>query len=287
MSEISLKGVIDMHVHTNPDLRKRAYDDFELMEAAIKVGARAIVIKTHQGTTMDRAYLCNRHNEIVHKGDNNFTMFGSIVLNQQVGGINPKAVDVALQLGAKVVWLPTQSAINGFRKQQKDVIGGVEVVRDGKIVPELESVFKLVKDHDAVLGTAHISPEESFVVVEAARKAGVKKIVVTHPEWWLVGMSLEDQIRIVKDYDVILEHCYASNMGGGKYKSNMEVNLEAIKAVGYKNIMCDTDGGQTENPHWEIAMKEYMQYLADNGVPMEQIRYMTHDIPMQLLGLTE
>ena len=45
MSEISLKGVIDMHVHTNPDLRKRAYDDFELMEAAIRVGARAIVIK--------------------------------------------------------------------------------------------------------------------------------------------------------------------------------------------------------------------------------------------------
>ena len=34
-----MKGVIDMHVHTNPDLRLRAYDDFELMEAAIRVGA--------------------------------------------------------------------------------------------------------------------------------------------------------------------------------------------------------------------------------------------------------
>ena len=33
-----MKGVIDMHVHTNPDLRLRAYDDFELMEAAIRVG---------------------------------------------------------------------------------------------------------------------------------------------------------------------------------------------------------------------------------------------------------
>ena len=54
-----MKGVIDMHVHTNPDLRLRAYDDFELMEAAIRVGARAIVIKTHQGSTVDRAYLCN------------------------------------------------------------------------------------------------------------------------------------------------------------------------------------------------------------------------------------
>ena len=75
MKQDLMKGVIDMHVHTNPDLRLRAYDDFELMEAAIRVGARAIVIKTHQGTTMDRAYLCNRHNEIVHGKTNNFTMF--------------------------------------------------------------------------------------------------------------------------------------------------------------------------------------------------------------------
>ena len=29
MSKVSMKGVIDMHVHTNPDLRLRAYDDFE------------------------------------------------------------------------------------------------------------------------------------------------------------------------------------------------------------------------------------------------------------------
>ena len=98
MKQDLMKGVIDMHVHTNPDLRLRAYDDFELMEAAIRVGARAIVIKTHQGTTMDRAYLCNRHNEIVHGKTNTFTMFGSITLNKVVGGINPKAVDVALRL---------------------------------------------------------------------------------------------------------------------------------------------------------------------------------------------
>ena len=98
MSKVSMKGVIDMHVHTNPDLRLRAYDDFEMMEAGIRVGARAIVLKTHQGTTMDRAYLCNRHNEIVHGKTNNFTMFGSITLNKVVGGINPKAVDVALKL---------------------------------------------------------------------------------------------------------------------------------------------------------------------------------------------
>ncbi len=285
MGKVSLKGVIDMHVHSNPDIRHRAYDDFELMEAGIRVGARAIVIKTHQGTTVDRAFLCNRHNEIVHQGDNDFTMFGSVTMNRQMGGINPWAVESGLKLGAKVIWLPTQSARNNMIKQNQDPDGCVDVIRDKKVVPELLSIFKLVKDYDVVLGTGHVSPEECFVVVEAARNAGVKKLVVTHPEWWMVGMSLEDQVRIVKDYDVILEHCFAQPMGGGKYKSNLPMNLEAVKACGYKNVMVSTDGGQVENPNWEIALEQYMQYLFDHGVGEEELRYMTHDIQAGLLGI--
>lgn len=285
MEKVSLKGVIDMHVHSNPDIRHRAYDDFELMEAAVRVGARAVVIKTHQGTTMDRAYLCNQHNRLIHGDSNDFTMFGSITLNRVVGGINLKAVEVALALGAKVVWLPTQSARNHLEKTGQDPSGCVDVVKNGRVLPEVKELFKLVNEHQAVLGTAHLSPEESFTVVEEARKAGVKNIVVTHPEWWIVGMSLDDQLRMVRDYDVILERCYAQNMGGGKYKSNLQDNLELIKAVGHEHVMVDTDGGQVENPRWEIAMEEYMQYLADHGIPMEQVDHMTKAIPARLLGI--
>ena len=285
MGKISLKGVIDMHVHSNPDIRHRAYDDFELMEAAIRVGARAIVIKTHQGTTVDRAYLCNRHNEIIHHGDNDFTMFGSVTLNRQMGGLNAAAVESGLKLGAKVIWLPTQSARNNLEKQKGDLSKAVEVIRDGKIVPELQDIFQLIKDFDVVLGTGHLSPEEIFRVVEAARNADVRKIVVTHPEWWMVGMSLEDQVRLVQDYDIILEHCFAQPMGGGKYKSNLPLNLEAIQACGYKNVMVSTDGGQVENPFWEAALEQYIQYLADHGISEEQIFYMTHEIQTRLLNL--
>ncbi len=259
MPKVSLEGVIDMHVHTNPDLRLRAYDDFELCDAAVRVGARAIVIKSHQGFTANRAWLTNRYNKLVH-GENNFTMFGSVTLN-------------------------TQSARNHLEKMKQPTGQAVEVVVDGKVVPEMEDVFRLVKDYNAVLGTAHVSPTEAIIVCEAARKAGVQNLVVTHPEWWIVGMTVEDQIRLVKDYDVILERCFAQNMGGGKYKSNLADNLEIIQTVGYEHVMVDTDGGQTENPHWEIAMAQYMQYLADHGVPMEQIYHMTHTIPSRLLGL--
>ena len=287
MAKISMKGVCDMHVHTNPDLRLRAYDDFELADAAVRVGAKAIVIKSHLGFTVNRAYLANRYVERVYGKDTGFTMYGGVVMNKVIGGVNPEAVEKGLKLGAKVIWLPTQSAKRHLEKMGQDPAKGIELVRDGKVIPELKEVFRLIKDYDAVLGTAHVSPEEAFTVVEAARDAGVQKIVITHPEWWVVGMSIEDQVRLVKDYDVILERCYAQNMGGGKYYSNLADNLELIKTVGYEHVMVDTDGGQTENPHWELALEEYMQYLADHGIPEEQVYYMTKTIPYRLLGIEE
>jgi sugar phosphate isomerase/epimerase len=280
-----MRGVCDMHVHTNPDLRLRAYNDFELAEAGIRVGARAIVIKSHLGFTVNRAAMANEFVRRMYGDDTGFTMYGGVVMNKVIGGVNPEAVEKGLKLGAKVIWLPTQSAKQHLLKMGKDPADGIELVRDGKVVPELKDVFSLIRDYDVTLGTAHVSPEEAFVVVEAARDAGVKKIVVTHPEWWIVGMSVEDQVRMVRDYDVILERCYAQNMGGGTYKSNLPDNLDIIREVGYKNVMVDTDGGQTENPHWELALEEYMQYLSDHGITDDELYYMTRTIPYRLLGI--
>ena len=285
MAKVSMKGVCDMHVHTNPDLRLRAYNDFELAEAGVRVGARAIVIKSHLGFTVSRAAMANEFIRRVYGENTGFTMYGGVVMNKVIGGVNPEAVEKGLKLGAKVIWLPTQSAKRHLEKMGQDPAKGIELVRDGRVVPELLDVFRLIRDYDVTLGTAHVSPEEAFVVVEAARDAGVKKIVITHPEWWVVDMSVEDQVRLVRDYDVILERCYAQNMGGGAYKSNLPDNLAIIREVGYRNVMVDTDGGQTENPNWEIAMEEYMQYLSDHGITEEELYYMTRTIPYRLLGI--
>lgn len=176
MSRVSLKGICDMHVHTNPDLRLRAYNDLELADAAVRVGARALVIKSHLGFTVNRANIANAYVKKVYGDKTNFTMYGGVVMNKVIGGVNPEAVEKGLKLGAKVIWLPTQSARRHLEKMGKNPDEGIQLVRDGKVIPELETVFGLIKDHDAVLATAHVSPEEAFVVVEAARKAGVEKL---------------------------------------------------------------------------------------------------------------
>ena len=287
MKKVSMQGVCDMHVHTNPDLRIRAYNDFELADAAVRIGARAIVIKSHLGFTVNRATMANEYVRKVYGENTGFTMYGGVVMNTIIGGINVEAVEKGLKLGAKEIWLPTQSSRRHLEKLGGNPAKGIVCVRNGKVVPELLDVFRLVKEFDVALGTAHVSPEEAFLIIETARNVGVKKIIVTHPEWWVVGMSLDDQVRLVKDYDVILERCYAQNMGGGTYKSNLADNLDTIKAVGYRNVMVATDGGQTENPHWEYALEEYMQYLADHGIPEREINYMTKTLPCRLLGIAE
>lgn len=60
----------------------------------------------------------------------------------------------------------------------------------GFLLPELREICKLIKEYDAVLATGHISPQESRSVVDSARIIGVRKIVITHPEYWVVDMSI-------------------------------------------------------------------------------------------------
>ena len=83
--KISLNGVIDMHVHTAPDVCGRTYNDLELTAAAVRAGARAIVIKGHHCSTVARAALCNAYNRMAFDS-NSFVMYGGLVLNYEQSG---------------------------------------------------------------------------------------------------------------------------------------------------------------------------------------------------------
>lgn len=283
MTQNRLKGIIDMHIHSAPDIRQRKLDDLQLMEAAVERGVRAIVIKSHHVPTMDRAAIVNKIVREKYGDSTDFEMFGGLALNLSVGGLNPYAVEAALKLGAKIIWLPTNTAENHLRKSGKD--GGVAVVRDGRAVKELEPIFALINEYDAVFETGHISAAECFPVVEAARNAGVKKIVIAHPEFHIVGMSLEEQKRIVDEFGVMLEHEYAQPISGGVYRLNLEDNVTAMREIGPEHFIVSTDGGQMQNPEWYNTIKIYINYLYDAGFTQEEIDTMTKINPGKMLGI--
>ena len=282
---ISLSGVIDMHVHTAPDICKRTYNDLELTAAAVRSGARAIVIKGHRCSTVARASLCNAYNRTAF-GSNAFVMYGGLVLNYEAGGLNPEAVQTALEMGAKIIWLPTLDAENDRRKHGKS--GGIRMTDEhGAAVLELRRIFTLIREYDAVLATGHISPDEIRCVVDSARSSGVQKIVITHPEYWVVDMSIELQKELVSEYNVILERCFMQPLKNGQWVSNAERNLEAIRAIGAESTILSTDCGNPATPPWEKSISQYLQFMADHEVGSKDLQLMTRNTQSRLLGLTK
>jgi len=94
-----LKGAIDFHIHSAPDVYPRLLNDVELALSAKENGMRAILVKNHYFETAGRAQIASDVAD--------FKVFGGIALNLTNGGINKHAVKMALKLGAKQVWLPT------------------------------------------------------------------------------------------------------------------------------------------------------------------------------------
>ena len=103
MSGEALDGAIDLHVHCAPDVRPRKTDALELARAARDAGMRALLLKNHESPTMALAHVTQQ----VTPG---LRVFGGLVLNYAVGGLNPAAVESAIRGGAKQIWMPTHCA---------------------------------------------------------------------------------------------------------------------------------------------------------------------------------
>jgi hypothetical protein len=273
---MNLTGVIDMHIHTAPDLRPRPLDDIELAKVATSIGVRAVVIKNHIMPTAGRALLAE-------KAGGGVKVFGGIVLNPHVGGINPIAVEAEIEMGGKIVWLPTL-----FSQHHRQLAGkqdGVATVIDDQVVPSLKPILDMIARHNLVLATGHLSPREIFIVVNEAQRRGVGRIVITHPEISVVNMSFADQLALAEN-GVYFERCYAQPIGGGNYKVNLHTNAEAIDKIGYKSTIIATDSGQLENPLWNKALVEYLEFMESYGISQTELDVMSKINPAKLLDLS-
>ena len=197
-----IEGAIDFHVHSAPDAFARNVTDIEVAELAARRGMRAIVLKNHITMTADRAALVN---EVVP----GIEVFGGVVLNKAVGGLNPAAVEVMATMSGgrgKVVWLPTRDAqhdITTFGKPGE----GISVAENGQVTPEMDAVLQKVAEHDLVLQTGHVSPEEIMAVIRRARELGIHKVAITHAMAEAPGMSIE-QMKEVAAAGALLELVY-------------------------------------------------------------------------------
>ena len=250
-----LKGFLDIHIHTGPDIHSRLLNDYEAALDAQEVGMQAVVLKSHTESTAGRAQITHRLT--------GFQVIGGVTLNLSVGGLNPEAVKTMAIMGGRVVWLPT---INHTE---------IEITLD-----KLEEILQIVVEYGLVLATGHLSPDQIFQVLDQARSMNIKRLIVNHPFTKVVGASLDEQKEMSRH--AYLEHCWVATM-----PQHDDLNpawiYEAIREVGAKRCVLATDFGQIHNPTPVVGMRMMVDNLMDQGVSWKDIDTMCRENPEKLL----
>jgi hypothetical protein len=296
-------GATDLHVHAGPEGIPRRYDAVQLAEHVAESGLRSLVIKSHFTMTSDWVQMAHRLTGV--------RLFGSVTLNHHVGGINPLAVRAALgprDAGGpflKVVWLPTVHAAahlaarrahgdehdipaewaGGILPDAAERISDIPPISllDPAVAPALDAVLGLVAKHDLVLATGHIGRDEVFHVMERARRAAVRKIVVTHPTHDPPGLSLAD-MQAVAAAGVYVELTYISLDIGSITAAE---TARVFRAVGAPRIVLTTDVGQVDRTTPADALGRFAAALADQGIASDEIAVAMKTNPWRLLAGAE
>jgi Family of unknown function (DUF6282) len=273
-----LSGVIDFHVHSDPDSVPRSIDAIDLARLAKDRGMRGLVLKNHYEPTASLAYL-------VRKMVPGIEAFGGIDLNRSVGGVNPAAVErMVLVKGGwgRVVWMPTFDAENQVR-YSKENRPFVSVSRGGQLLPDVKQVIALAAQHHLTLETGHSSPAECLMIIREARRQGVEHIVVTHAMLAPVGMTIA-QMREATKEGAYLEFVYNGLIGPNR-EFQIGDYAKAIRAVGPEHCILSSDLGQAANPLHPDGLAAFFDLLAREGFLQAEIGLMSKTNPARALGL--
>lgn len=277
-AQTPLPGVIDIHVHSDPDSVKRSIDAIDLARLAKQRGMRGLVLKNHYESTAALAY-------IVRKEVPGIEIFGGIDLNRSVGGVNPAAVErMTMMKGGwgRVVWMPTFDAENQVR-YSKENRPFVSVSRGGQLLPEVREVIALAAKHGLTLETGHSSAEECLMIVREAHRQGVAHIVVTHAMLPPVKMTVE-QMRAAAAEGAFLEFVY-NGLIGRNPSGTMHDYAEAIRQVGTRYCILASDLGQAGNPLHPDGLAAFFAGLMREGISAADIALMSQTNPARALGL--
>ena len=266
-----LRGAYDLHVHAAPDgKQQRRMDALEVARCAYEAEMGGFVLKSHDYNTAPLTYALNQ----MYPG---LSVFGAIALNRSVGGINPDAVQVAADLGAQVVWMPTFTA--DFRQRGRDSEGIRVADDDGNLCDGVHEVLEIIAAADMTLASGHISPAEAIALFKAARAQGVQRMIATHPD----GVAtLEEQQKMIA-LGAYAEYTFLACMPSRARRTPQQF-VEMIRSLGVGNCIVTTDFGQWQNPPPAEGMRMAIAALLDAGMTSDEVTILVKGNTAQLVG---
>jgi hypothetical protein len=273
-----LRGVVDVHAHWGPDVVGRSIDAFSLVRLAKQRGFRALVLKNHYEPTVTLAALARKEVPGIE-------VFGGLVLNRSVGGVNPAAVERMTRVEGKwgrVVWMPTFDAENQVRFS-KESRPFVRISEKGALLPVVNEVLDLIAKNNLVLATGHSSPAEDLLLVREAKKRGVTRILVTHAALGPVMMSAA-QMKEAAVQGAMIEFVGNAMIGSTKSVEFTDY-AKLIREVGIEHCILSSDLGQAGNPLHPDGLEQIFAGLRKAGLSAADIERLVKANPARLLGL--
>lgn len=287
-----LVGAIDLHCHSGPAVMPRLLDHHDALIDAAAAGFKAVVYKDHYYPGMAHATILEK----LFK-DKGVRLFSGIVLNNAMGGWNPHAVDHAIRLGGKIVWLPTVSAANHigqvatgsvktFPKTAQKMLDPIPlgaVDDSGQLLDPVKQILDLIAEGDIILAGGHLPVAELHLVFAEAKARGVKKMLVNHPTY-MVGASDAD-IRDLVAMGVTMEHSICMFVEG-RSKRYSDADLKhLIETAGVDRTILSSDLGLTGSVRPVEGFRAIVRMLLNLQVPEADIRRLIGTNAAAMLGL--
>ncbi|HWW63493.1 MAG TPA: DUF6282 family protein [Sphingomonadaceae bacterium] len=275
-----LTGAIDLHAHYGPDTYHRQWDAFEIARLAKERGMRGLVLKSHWTESATLANLIRKYGNVP-----GLEVFGGLVLNTTVGGINPQAVRFFAEVEgkyAKIVWMPTHDSEHEvkFRKEKRPY---VRVSVDGHLLPQVLEVLDLIKHYDLTLATGHVTAKEMLQIVSAAHQRGITRIIITHPNLGPMFTSPStDEMR-----QAVAMNAYVEVVSSELRRDQKESFVQLIRTLGPAHIVVATDSGITGTPNHPDALAQSIAFLRSSGFTENELDLMFRKNPARVLGLPD
>ena len=139
--------------------------------------------------------------------------------------------------------------------------------------------MEIIKKHDMILATGHLSRQEIYAIVKKSKDMGLKKVVVTHAEFPSQNLSGDEQKELA-DLGAVIEHCFTTPYTG---KTTWELTFANIRKTGVGRTMLTTDLGQTINPPVAEGFAMFAQRFLDAQFSVADVKTMAVTIPTRLM----
>ena len=295
MREI-LQGYVDMHVHNGPSNVNRLFNTGEFALEADKVGCFAFITKDHYFPSVMTAMQANS----LLEGKVKTKAYGSLILNNSVGGICLKAVDAACALDVKYVSLPTISAANHIKYYAGRPFPGSKgmvleekpiafIQEDGSLTDEVEALLQFLSNMEnaPLLATGHGAREEQDAVVSRAAELNVA-VLVNHP-YYGFDVRMEDLERwaALGAYIELTAICFRAGAKTAPDFVGDHAFLEKLfQCVPVERLVLDSDMGQPGLISPVEAVYEFIQILMkDYRFTEAQINMIAKTTPRKLMHI--